>query len=65
LPSSRRSLKLKDTFSCETFTQRFPLFSTDFQTFDKNVNLSKINPEAKKFLSCLPLAKYLDFLRRI
>ena len=29
LPSSRRSLKLKDTFSCETYTQRFPLFSTD------------------------------------
>jgi hypothetical protein len=41
LPSFRCSLKFKDTFSCEIFTRKFPLFSTDIQTFDKNVNLSK------------------------
>jgi len=54
LPSSTRSLKIQDVSSCETFTQNFPSFQPIFQTFDKNVNLSKINPEAKKSLSCLP-----------
>jgi hypothetical protein len=37
-----------------------PLFNR-FSTFDTNVNLSKANPEAKYFLSCFPLAEYLDF----
>jgi len=37
-----------------------PLFNR-FSTFDKNVNLSKANPEAEKPFLDLPLAKYLDF----
>ena len=65
LPSFRCSLKFKDTFSCEIFTRKFPLFSTDIQTFDKNVNLSKANPEAENFFLAFPLAKIPRFLRRI
>jgi hypothetical protein len=37
-----------------------PLFNR-FSTFDKNVNLSKANPEAENPFLDLPLAKYLDF----
>jgi len=37
-----------------------PLFNR-FSTFDKNVNLSKANPEAKFFFLAFPSLKYLDF----
>ncbi len=47
------------------FSHKFsPLFNR-FSIFDKNVNLSKANPEAENFLSCLPLAKYLDFFNDV
>ncbi len=52
--------KFKMSFLVKLSHKIFPLFNR-FSTFDKNVNLSKTNPEAKKFLSCFPLAKYLDF----
>ena len=43
------------------FSHKFsPLFNR-FSTFDKNVNLSKANPEAENPFLDLPLAKYLDF----
>jgi len=38
----------------------FPLFNR-ISIFDKNVNLSKANPEAERPFLDLPLAKYLDF----
>ncbi len=44
------------------FSHKISLFSTDIQTFDKNVNLSKQNPEAKTIsFSPSPSLKYLDF----
>ncbi len=43
------------------FHTKCSLFSTDFQTFDKNVNLSKTNPEAENFFLAFPSLKYLDF----
>ncbi len=66
LPSSRRSLKIQDVFSCETFTQKFfsfqPIFklSTRMLIFQK-----KTNPEAENFFLAFPLAKIPRFLRRI
>ena len=65
LPSFRCSLKIQRYLSCVIFTQRFLLFSTDFSIFDRNVNLSKINPEAENFFLAFPLAKIPRFLRRI
>jgi len=38
----------------------FPLFNR-FSIFDKNVNLSKANPEAENFFLVFPSLKYLDF----
>ncbi len=38
----------------------FPLFNR-FSTFDRNVKSLESKPGSRKFLSCLPLAKYLDF----
>ncbi len=40
--------------------QIFPLFNR-FSIFDKNVNLSKANPEAENFFFVFPSLKYLDF----
>jgi hypothetical protein len=61
LPSFRYSLKSKDTVSFETFTQKVsPLFNR-FSIFDKNVNLSKANPEAEISFLPSPSLKYLDF----
>ncbi len=65
LPSSRRSLKIQRyLFLWKLSHRKFPLFfflSTDFQTFDKNVNPSKQTRKQRKSLSRLPLAKYLEF----
>jgi hypothetical protein len=61
LPLSRHFLKFKMSLFVKFSHKLSPLFNR-FSTFDKNVNLSKANPEAKFFFpSCLPLAKYLDF----
>ncbi len=60
LPLSRHFLKFKTSLFVKFSHKLSPLFNR-FSTFDKNVNLSKSKPGSKKFLSCLPLAKYLDF----
>ncbi len=39
----------------------FPPLFNRFSTFDKNVNLSKTNPEAENFFLVSPSLKYLDF----
>ena len=64
LPLSRHFLKFKMS-PLVKFSHKFsPLFNR-FSTFDKNVYLPKANPEAENPFLDLPLAKYLDLLRRI
>ncbi len=57
---ARHSLKLKMSFLVKLSHKIFPLFNR-FSTFDKNVNLSKANPEAENFFLAFPSLKYLDF----
>jgi hypothetical protein len=53
LPSFRHFLKFKMPLLVK-FSHKFsPLFNR-FSTFDKNVNLSKANPEAENFLLAFP-----------
>ncbi len=47
LPLSRHFLKFKMSFLVKLSHRIFPLFNR-FSIFDKNVNLSKTNPEAKR-----------------
>jgi hypothetical protein len=49
LPLSRHFLKFKMSCLVKVFTQNLPPLFNRFSTFDKNVNLSKANPEAEKF----------------
>ena len=62
LPSFRCSLKSKDTFSCEIFTQKIsPSFQPIFKLSTRMLIFwNKPGSEEKSF-SCLPLAGYLEF----
>ncbi len=61
LPSFRCSLKIQRyLFFVKRSHKIFPLFNR-FSIFDKNVNLSKVNPEAENFFLAFPSLKYLDF----
>jgi hypothetical protein len=60
LPLSRHFLKFKMSLLVKFSHKLSPLFNR-FSTFNKNVNLSKANPEAKNFLLAFPSLIYLDF----
>ncbi len=63
MPSFRCSLKIQRYFFFFLWnfhTKISPLFNR-FSIFDKNVNLSKVNPEAENFFLVFPSLKYLDF----
>ncbi len=62
LPSFRRSLKFKDTFACEIFTQRFPLFFQPIFNFQQRMLIFRNKPGSIE-ISFLPSPslKYLDF----
>ena len=60
LPSFRRSLKFKETLACETFTQRFPLFSTDSQLSTRMLIFRKQTRKQKNLFLAFPSLKYLD-----
>ena len=62
LPSFRCSLKSKDTFSCEIFTQKIsPLFNR-YSNFRQRMLIFRNKPGSKeKSFSRLPLAEYLEF----
>jgi hypothetical protein len=51
----------KTPFSCEIFTQRFPLFSTDFQFSTRMLIFRKQTRKQKISFSPFPSLKYLDF----
>ena len=53
LPLSRHFLKFKMSCLVKFSHKIFPLFNR-FSTFDKNVNLSKANPEAENFFLVFP-----------
>ena len=53
LPLSRHFLKFKMSPLVKLSHKLSPLFNR-FSTFDKNVNLSKTNPEAEKFFLAFP-----------
>ena len=53
LPLSRHFLKFKMSPLVNVSHKLSPLFNR-FSTFDKNVNLSKTNPEAEKFFLVFP-----------
>jgi hypothetical protein len=61
LPSFRCSLKIQRHHSCEIFTQRFPLFSTDFRFSTRMLIFRKQTRKQRISFSPSPSLKYLDF----
>jgi hypothetical protein len=61
LPSFRCSLKIQRYLLLWNFHTKIPPLFSQFSIFDKNVNLSKANPEAENFFLVFPSLKYLDF----